>query len=127
MYILSDEMRNELLATFRYARDKALKNRDEDSAGYYWGLVDYLQGLPKISSKKELKYRDELDIKIPSVRPMSLKEIEIMLKEDTTLTKHEKFDLYYEEKCRRRKQKKDKEGYSLDEILKLAKNYLKII
>lgn len=35
MYYLSDEMRNELLSTFRYARDKALQNKDEDSASYY--------------------------------------------------------------------------------------------
>ena len=122
MYLLSEEMRKELLTTFKYARDRALKNKDEDSAAYYWGLVDYLQGLPEVTSKPKKIVEDKKEVpklpikKTPSTY-MSLKEIAKMLKDDHSLTPDEKFELYYEERQRIKGEKED-DGYTLSEILK---------
>lgn len=113
-YFLSEEMRNELLSTFRYARDKALQNKDEDSASYYWGLVDYLQGLPKVT-KTPLLEEDNKSLPVVKQKPMTLKEIADMLKSDNSLTPEEKFDLYYEA---REAQKGKKDSYTLAEMLK---------
>ena len=113
MYLLSEEMRNELLKTFRYARDRALKNRDEDSANYYWGLVEYLQGLSKANKKVP---KNSNHVQLPSKR-LSLKEISDLLKADTSLSPHEKFELYYEE---REKIKEDKNSFTLNEMLDSA-------
>ncbi len=115
MYLLSDEMRHELLSTFRYARDRALKNRDEDSANYYWGLVEYLQGLPKY--EKPVKTSKKKPKQLPKPKPINLKDFEKLLREDDSLSKSEKFDLYYEE---RESQREDKEGYTYEELLKKA-------
>ena len=54
MYILSNEMHRELLKTFEAARDRALDHRDEDSAAYYWGLVEYLQAMPRTNTLRDL-------------------------------------------------------------------------
>ena len=115
MYYLSDEMRNELLSTFRYARDKALQNKDEDSASYYWGLVDYLQGLTKVKKLDTKKETSKSTKILPAPKPIPLKDLEKLLKEDDSLTPEEKFDLYYEE---RESQRVEKDGYSLEEMLK---------
>ena len=115
MYYISKEMRDELLNTFKYARDRALQNKDEDSASYYWGLVDYLQGLTKVTKGKSNKNNSKKKNLLPPPKPIPLDELETLLKEDTSLSPSEKFDLYYEE---REHQRQEKEGFTLEEMLK---------
>jgi hypothetical protein len=118
MYLLSEEMRDELLNTFKYARDKALQNKDEDSASYYWGLVDYLQGLPKFDKTKSKSTSSNDIVLLPkSPDPIPLNELRDILHEDSSLTPSEKFELYYEE----RENQRESSGLTLNKMLKNLK------
>ena len=131
MYVLSEEMHKELLTTFEAARNRALLNKDEDSASYYWGLVEYLQGMPKTDTlrdffslkKQVLKGLKPLPPAIeekPTKPPkdMTLKQVEGWLKRQIDLTNEDKFELYYQEHSKI--QAKKKKGLTYTQLLKGA-------
>lgn len=133
MYVLSNEMYRELLRTFTAARDNALQSRDEDSASYYWGLVEYLKTLPRadtlqdfLNVKKFKKIEPPKDekkepIKKPNKVPqvgMSLKAVKKWLLNQYDLTNQERFELYYQERKLIKQRKEEKNSVSYEELVK---------
>ena len=125
-YILTEKMRDELLNTFKAAQELSLESLDIVSAEYYEMLVKHLIKLKPVGSKDNQE--DTLNINFkslsspvnPSIIPkeMSLKEIEMFLKADHSLSAEEKFELYYDEHLRVKAKKKEKSGKSLKSMLK---------
>ena len=143
VYILSQEMHNELLKTFEAARDRALSQKDEDSASYYWGLVEYLQGMPKsknlrdlgrlgyLSSLNKVKKEEPKKLQISQTSKkenviknsdMSLKQVADWLRRDSSLSVQEKFELYYDEHLRVKEKKESRSYKKLIKDLGLDKN-----
>jgi len=130
MYVLSNEMYRELLRTFTAARDNALQSRDEDSASYYWGLVEYLKTLPRaetlqdflnVKKFKKIEAPKEEPIKKPNKVPqmgMSLKAVEKWLLNQYDLTNEERFELYYQERKLIQKRKAEKNSIGYDDLIK---------
>ena len=133
MYVLSNEMYRELLRTFTAARDNALDNRDEESASYYWGLVEYLKTLPRAETLKDFldvkklkqieppKDDKEEPIKKPSKVPqvgMTLKAVKKWLLNQSDLTNYERFELYYQERELIKQRKAEKDSVSYEDLVK---------
>ena len=76
-------------------------------------LVDQFEAFTKAWDKEYIKSNHKDKAK----ETTSLKQWETELKMDTELTPNEKFELYYDER-ERRKQSKEEKGYTLDQLLK---------
>ena len=130
MYVLSNEMYRELLRTFTAARDNALDNRDEDSASYYWGLVEYLKTLPRaetlqdflnVKKVKKLKPTKKELIDKPKQVPqmgMSLKAVQKWLLDQPDLSNEERFELYYQERKLAKQREEEKKAVSYEDLIK---------
>ena len=130
MYVLSNEMYRELLRTFTAARDNALDNRDEDSASYYWGLVEYLKTLPRaetlqdflnVKKIKKLKPAKKEVIDKPKQVPqmgMSLKAVQKWLLDQPDLSNEERFELYYQERKLAKQREEEKKAVSYEDLIK---------
>ena len=74
---------------------------------------EYNKDNPKKKPIKERPFKPHID---DVVEYCSLEEIEDMLKDDPELSDQERFDLYYDERERRKKSKE--KSYTMDEMLK---------
>ena len=118
-YILTAKMRDEMLSTFKAAQELSIECKDAISADYYSMLVRHLTNLNPVTKTEYLKHvkSQQIVVSKPVPSSMSLKQIAAWLKKDNSLTKNEKFELYYEEYCRVKDKKRGK-GKSLDQVCK---------